>query len=492
MELASGLTSQIVTRCRMLSQDLTDADTLARLSRIRRSLDEPLQIAVIGRMERGKTTLVNTMVGRRVLATGVPTGCVTHLCGGFPERIRFQTQDGATHTLVADREDMALQQRLRDLSAARPGPLRLRVELAQQALADRSYLDTPPLDTPPLDAAGTSDRLDDAQAYLLVLSPQDLDAVTPGNTPAPAIFSGGRRDSAGTLSAATCVAVLGHADTIGSDPAAWSPLDPLQAARELLQRWVETLGGRATDAVVLATIWAQAARCGLLGEPELTALRHLASARGRTELTGSARHFLHTPSNVPQQHRAQLLACLGIDGVRVALALVDLGCDDAPSLCRELERVAGFDDLRRKLSDLVARRDLLQASWALSRLGSHPRNRPDAEAVHDAVEELRLDPTLHRLEGLTALHLLAQGIPASADLAREVRRLALADTPAQRLGLPHDTATEEMIAVAAQGAARWQASALGRPRVHQEQERFCRVMTRLYTHLRRQLMGSYL
>jgi hypothetical protein len=487
-----------------LGEDVTDTGALEWLSGIRRLLDEQLRIAVIGRAGRGKTTVVNAMVGRRALATGVTTSYVTQLCGGFPERIRVCGQDGVVRTLAVDREDEALQRRLRDLAATRPSPRRLRIELAQQALTDRSFLDTPPLGAPalatmPMEAPVASGRLGDAfgdafgdaQAYLLVLSPQDLDLEANRNVSAPAVIGGGRRGGAGTLSSATCVTVLGQADTIGCDLVS-SVFDPLRPARELLQRWVEALGDRATDAVVLAATWAQAARCGLLGEPELVVLRHLVTARGRSELTDSAHRFLHSPSSVPTQHRAQLLTRLGIDGVRIALALVDLGCDDAPSLCRELERVSGFDDLRHGLSDLVARGDLLRADWALSQLDSYPRNRPDVSTVLDAAEELRFDPVLHRLDGLVALRLLARGVPVQVGHAQEIRRLALADTPAQRLGLRDDATTEELVAVAAQGAARWQALGLRRPRVHQEQERLSRVMVRLYTHFRRGLMGSYL
>jgi hypothetical protein len=487
------LTDRIATRLTALRRELADVDAWDYLSHTHRLLDERLRIAVLGPTGRGRTTLINALMGRYALPAGDGTACPTWVCGGFPERVRTDGRDGVLSTVFAEREDAALRQQLRDLSGGLPHPRQIRLELAQHALTFVSYLDTPALDLPEASSTGVAQRgtaaSDDVQAYLLVLSPQDLDGAN-----ARATVTMLRRLAAGepSLSSATCAVVLGHADGAGGSSAGSVVPNGTGPATELVRRWVESLGEPVFDAAAVVSTWAQAARCGVLDDAVLVDLRSLARDPRRVDLTESADTFVRLPAEVPGYHREYLLAHLGISGVRVALALVDEGCTEASSLRQELERVSGFPAVRNLVSTLESRSDLLRADSMILRLGRYPHNLPDTRSIHDAAEELRLDPELHRLDGLAALHVLAQGPSVPSNLATEIRRLTLSDSLAERLGMPDGVPAEVLVAAAADGVARWQAFARRRPRVHPEQERLALAMTRSYTHMRRHVMGSYL
>src|SRR5262245_48959239 len=75
-----------------------------RVLDVRRRLDEPLRVAVAGRLKAGKSTLVNALIGRRVAPTevGECTRVVTQFRYGSADRIEVVRRDGSRAALPLD------------------------------------------------------------------------------------------------------------------------------------------------------------------------------------------------------------------------------------------------------------------------------------------------------------------------------------------------------------------------------------------------------
>ena len=73
----------------------------AGLDRAARRLDEPLRVAIAGRIKAGKSTLLNAMVGQELAATdaGECTRIVTWFRDGHTYRVQAQLRDGSSRQL---------------------------------------------------------------------------------------------------------------------------------------------------------------------------------------------------------------------------------------------------------------------------------------------------------------------------------------------------------------------------------------------------------
>ena len=72
------------------------ARTAAGFAEVLRRLAAPLQVAVVGRIKSGKSTLVNALIGRRVAPTDVGecTRLVTRFSYGTVDRVEVVLADG--------------------------------------------------------------------------------------------------------------------------------------------------------------------------------------------------------------------------------------------------------------------------------------------------------------------------------------------------------------------------------------------------------------
>src|SRR5512138_3921251 len=83
----------------------------ARLATLRARLDEPLRVAIAGRVKSGKSTLLNALVGERLAPTdeGECTRIVTWYRDGHTYEVLARPQSGAPRQLRFSREDDAIQ-----------------------------------------------------------------------------------------------------------------------------------------------------------------------------------------------------------------------------------------------------------------------------------------------------------------------------------------------------------------------------------------------
>src|SRR5580700_8495979 len=68
------------------------------LEGLERRLREPVRVAVVGKVNSGKSTMVNALLGQRIAPTDVSecTRLVTWFRYGHPQRLVVERQDGTT------------------------------------------------------------------------------------------------------------------------------------------------------------------------------------------------------------------------------------------------------------------------------------------------------------------------------------------------------------------------------------------------------------
>ena len=113
----------------------TDLEAAVRDTRQR--LDEPLRVAIAGRVKAGKSTLLNALVGERLAATdaGECTRIVTWYRNALGYRVVADLRDGSRRDLTFSRRDGALDIDRRPRGRRR-GPPRRRLAIGQARRAD--------------------------------------------------------------------------------------------------------------------------------------------------------------------------------------------------------------------------------------------------------------------------------------------------------------------------------------------------------------------
>ncbi|HEU4422226.1 MAG TPA: GTPase [Pilimelia sp.] len=431
-----------------------------RLRAVLDRLDEPLRVAIAGRVKAGKSTLLNAFVGERLAATdaGECTRIVTWYANGLASRVwAYPSGGGQPRQLPFRRTD---GETVIELDGLRPEDLdRLFIEVPNSHLERVTLIDTPGIAslTPEASArttaflTGTDEPGADAVLYLMRhLHASDVsfleafhDEHFAGTTPVNAI------------------GVLSRADEVGAGRG-----DALDLARRVA-------GEYRRDPRVRALVQTVVPVAGLLGqagstlrERQYAALRAIASdAPGRTQaaLLSADRFAADTTTlPVPGEVRRELLALLGLFGVRLAIGLIQQGAaDDAGALAAELRRRSGLDELRAVLLDqFTERRDLLKAHGALRTLESVLAAGPAPEAER---LRIRLEAVLVGAHELTELRLLNDLRTGVAELADEDRRDdaeallgASGSAVRARLRLPADAPEAEIRPALITALRRWQ------------------------------------
>ena len=454
-----------------------DPRAAAELAACERRLDEPLRVALVGKLKSGKSTLLNALVGEEIAPTDATecTRVVTWFASSDGPRVELTHDGGRRTALPVHRAEGRLRLDLGPVPADRVE--RLVVGWPSTLLDRYTIIDTP----------GTSSNSPDVSARTMAfLTPEH------GSCPAEAVIFLMRsrhdsdvallrqlQDQIGGGGPLGIVGVLSRADEIGG-PAAGRH-DALGAARRRTDelRTDPELSGLHRDFVAVSGLLAL--RGQTLRQREFNALSALAGLpdQALTAALISTGRFTSAELPVPVDQREQLLEAFGVVGIRVAVELVRGGARDAPSLAAELVRHSGLGELRRILdARFGSRHGQLKAHAALTGVRRVLRRLPAARTARllRSVELLLAgEHATTELRALGALPTLPVPEPT-----RRVLELALGGrgiAPNTRLGLPADASPPELRSAALAAIGYWRQQ-LGYPLLEPLTERAYRAAVR--------------
>lgn len=441
-------------------------------------LDEPLRVAVAGRMKAGKSTLVNAMVGELIAPTDARecTRVVTWYRDGVTYRVEGVSVDGDRAPLRFDRDGGALAielgQRLPEELAC------IEVTWPTSRLREMTLVDTPGIDSLTAGVAerteefltGHADRPTPTDAVLYLLR-----HVHAGDVRFLEAFHDDQMAAANPVNS---IGVLSRADEVGA-----ARPDAMKSANRIAGRWRadRRLNSLVQTVVPVAGLLAEAA--STLRHAEYEALRMLAGADPALveELLVTADRFATSsaPVGVVDSERQVLLDRFGLYGCRLALGLLQTGvCENVSSLADRLMAASGMPRLRAEITDRFSqRRDVLKARHALFAA------RHAATALGDTQLEREIERVLdgaHEFAEMRVLNALRRG-----DITFDERRTASAESLlgvdglqlAERAGLSADAPLDEVRPALVEQLSTWQNQA-EHPLATPDTSAAARVLTR--------------
>ena len=457
--------SSFLEEVRSLAERLRDAvpagsDEAVAVEQLVRSLDEPLRVAIAGRLKAGKSTLLNALVGDHLAPTdaGECTSIVTWYRDGTTYRVVLEPREGEARQVRFTKEDGAIDVDLGGTPAA--DVARLVVDWPAQALRTMTLIDTPGIGA--IDPAGSSrtielltpedERAQEADAVLYLMRHVHASDVR--------FLEAFHDDELAQATPVNAIGILSRADEIGA-----ARLDALESARRIAGRYRADPQVRRLCFTVVPVAGLLAMSGATLRELEFQEFRALATSPA-DEVDGLLRsvdRFVDEPttSGLTAEERAELLARFGMFGVRTAVALVRAGkAPNARTLAEHLVAESGLEELRQVLAGCFSsRRDVLKARRALLGLeqlllaGAAPTLLPEVERIRAGAHELAETRLLGALR--------SGAVTVKPEEADAVERLlgSYGPRPADRLGLPVEAAKADVRAAATAAASRWRRQA---------------------------------
>lgn len=484
-----SLLDEVSTACAGVVDQCTDA-TAEGVRQVIARLAAPLQLAVVGRISGGKSTLVNALIGRKVAPTAVGecTHLVTRFSYGTVDRIEVVLRGGRRLVLPFDAAGMIPA----DVATRAGVPVaqvsHLDVYLTSALLTELTVIDTPGLGS--LDkesAARTTELLDEtsrsaiagAEAVLYVLT----QALRADDAEALATFAAATDNrEAGPVNA---VALLNKADTIPPESVAGSRGNVWRAACLHAAAQAKLLGPQVADVLPVIGLLGETCASGSFDTADADALRVVASLDEDTRgaMLMAADLFLSLPCPLDVAVRQRLLSRLDLYGIACAVRALQADPEMTPGRLRSaLHSASGITEVRTRVSEVFSgRAEAIKAAAALAALTSlaqASRSAPEQTLVRGVVEGLLALPEAHQLRMMQALTLLTSGAVAlPAHLVEEAVRLGSSTKPSTRLAMP-DADVRELAAAALERAGWWRS--FGSFGASKGQERVAHVVHRTY------------
>lgn len=431
----------------------------ARLMAVRNRLDEPLRVAIAGRVKSGKSTLLNALVGERLAPTdaGECTRIVTWYRDGHTYEVVARPRNGEPRQLRFSRDNDAIEV---DLGGLDPADVdQMTVTWPSQALRTATLIDTPGI--------GSLSEQVSRRAW-------DLLAADDEETPADAVLYLMRHLHAGDLeflqafhdtevsrpNPVNAIGVLSRADEIGV-----GRLDAMASARRIAARLATEPSVRRVVQTVVPVAGLLAETAVTVTETEVAQLRRIAAVgvKEAEELLLTADRFVERMPELglTSIEREALLRRFGLFGVRLASTLLRRRAGStATELARDLAERSGVGELREVLHSLFfERREVLKSRSGLLAVDNLVRGqpRPGSESIAAEVEEIVA--SAHPFNELRVLSSVRSGwVTGKPDVVEDLERIiggAGAASPV-RLHLAPDAGRAELVTAASAALARWQ------------------------------------
>lgn len=430
----------------------------SRVAVLAARLDEPLRVAIAGRVKAGKSTLLNALVGEELAPTdaGECTRIVTWYTNGVTYRATLFPRGSEPVPTFFSRPTGAIEV---DLGGHGADELdHVVIDWPSSSLASMTLIDTPGIGSV---SAEVSERTLDF-----------FRADSAGDTPADAVLylmrhvhptdvrflEAFHEHQLGEPSPINSVAVLSRADEVGV-----ARPDALESAARIARRYREDPRVRrlAMSVVPVAGLLAQAG--ATLRQQEYESLVRLAGLPEGVvdELLVSVDRFVGRGNALDTAERRSLLDRLGLFGVRLAVQLIrKKEVETAQELAHALGERSGLAELRDVLATQFATRaDVLKANHGLQALSLVLRQERVGETDALLAETERITAGAHEFAELRLLSAHRAGVVEFAvDEAQEVDRLLGVDgrDATARLGLPPETSAEALRTALIDTMTKWQ------------------------------------
>ncbi|MQA25307.1 MAG: hypothetical protein GEU94_07530 [Micromonosporaceae bacterium] len=441
--------------------------TQAAVLDVRKRLGEPLRVAIAGRLKSGKSTLVNSLIGRRVAQTevGECTRLVTQFRYGTSDRVDVVKRDGSRASLPLDESGMIPQR----LGVPRQAIGYIDCMLTSDRLRDLTVVDTPGL-------SSTNNPISDESKKFLFdddLDPDSQGALSGAEAIVYVFTQSVRADDLEALEAFRSVSARLSSNPINSlglfnkvDKLAGGG-DPWPVASPLAKSQAEVLRRVVSDVVPVIGLLAETTEAGRLTAADCEALRELAklSEQDQQILLASADLFKSRDCSVSREQRERLLRLLDLYGISFAVAALSAEPQLATGdLVRKLFLASGFPRLRETLDQAFRwRTDAIKAGWGLSaleKIAGGTQRPADRELLRDAIERVIQQPEYHSLKLIEVAQQVSAGnVELPERMEVELTRLALSRDPAWILDMA-GAPGPQLAKAALDAATRWRAFAV--------------------------------
>jgi replication fork clamp-binding protein CrfC len=434
-------------------------DIIGQLDRIGARLNEPIRIALAGTLKSGKSTLVNALVGECIAPTDATeaTRIVTWFRHGPTPRATANHVGGRRSNVPIVRTADGTGGLTFEFDALHPDDVAdIDVEWPAEELTAATIIDTP----------GTSSLTPDVSARTLrLLVPPDgvprVDAVVfllrTLNAADIALLKQIGDLVGGSSGALGVIGVASRADEIGA-----GRIDAMLSAKDVAKRFTTELDRTGICQAVVPVSGLLALTARTLRQSEFTALQKLAGVEpaALNKAMLSADRFVRDDPALPtdSRTRAELLDRFGMFGLRISLALLRAGVDDADSLAADLLERSGLVALREVIDQHFAQRsDQLKSHTALIALRRFVQRYPTPATPRILAD---IEPLLADTHAFEELRLLSQLRSRSTTLTEDemasLRRIigGSGTAAASRLGLSAES-TQDGPRAAFAAAQRW-------------------------------------